>query len=384
MKRYSIFSLVIASSILVCGCGDESTQALSIKAESAYASGDYTKALKFYEKVHASEGESATTYINLGVTALGAQDYEFARDSAERAKRLAMTAQEAELATELLGMVAEARKDIPQAIRYYRELRHAATQEIRLRAHSRLARIYTEGEKYDAAFALLLSAYSAQLADGLTTYNLGKLCTRPSMQLRAAALDYFRQAERLLPDMSEQKRDAKDMIARLEANLKRLQPLPPSGGNAQACEASLKKARAEKKAKRWRSAEQHAAKAMTADPTNVEAALEYAEICIHNNNTTAAKKAYDAALVLQPNNVEIRKKAASLALNTKRFEDALTILRPALVINATDTNLVYSMAYALAGQKKYVEARIWGEYMLELNPKLDAAYHKWVQSLPEE
>ncbi len=384
MKSLGVLSLLIASGVFVLGCGNDSAQAIAVKAEGAYKSGDYTKAVNLFEKVQNTNGESAVTHLNLGLSAYGAQDYEFARQCAERAKRLATTAQDADLAQELLGLVAEARKDTAQAIQYYRTLKSATTPEVRVRVRSRLARLYVEKEMADGALALLLSAYSSQVPDGLTTYNLGKLCSQPAVQLRAAALDYFRQAERLLPEGSEQRRNAKDMIVRLEANLKRLQKLPPSAGNARTCDSELKKARTDKAAKRWRSAEQHAAKAMTADPSNVEAALEYAELCTRNNNTKSAKKAYDAALAIQPNSVDIRKKAAALALSTKRYEDALTILRPALVANPSDTNLVYSMAYALAGQKKYVEARVWGDYLLELNPKLDAAYHKWVQSLPEE
>ncbi len=382
--QFGFWVLVLASGMLLCGCGNDSAQAVAAKADGAYASGDYSKALNLYEKVEEIDGASATTHLNLGFSALGAQDYEYARQCAEKAERSAMTALESELAQELLGLVAEARKDVPMAAKYYRGLRMATDMEVRLRARSRLAQIYTDAEKVDAAFALLLSANVEHAADAMTVYNLGKLCSLSSMQLRAAALDYFMQAERLLPKGSEQLKTAKDMVSRLDANLKRLQQLPPSAGDAKRCNEELKKVQSERKAKRWKSAEQHAAKAMTADPSNVAAALVYAELCTRNNNTKAAKKAYDAALVIQPNNVDIRKRAATLALNTKRYDDAVVLLRPALVAQPTDTNLIYSMALALTGQKKYVEARAWGDYLLDVNPKLDAAYHKWVKSLPEE
>ncbi len=381
--RYVTF--VIGAAIALCvGCAQDTTQERSLQAERAYAEGDFPKAIRLYEKLLVEDGESSMTYMNLALSAYRATDLAYAQRCCEKALALAMDPAQANACRELQGMIAEASKDTTGAIRIYRGLLTAQDEALRTRIRSRLAWIYTSENRLESAFALLLAAGNERTPDGVTLYNLGKLCVREPFQLRSAALDYFRQAERLLPEGSRQLKDAKEMIARLEANLKRLQKLPPNAGDAKACAAAMKRSQEAQNKKRWASAEKEAKKATEADPSNFDAALAYARICVRNNKRTEAQKAFEAAIALKGASVEARLEAAKLAYQMKRYEDALTVLRPALVLQPKNITLADTMMRLLAAQNKQVDARAWGEYVLALNPQATKAYHDWVQKLPED
>ncbi len=375
---------MLAMAIGLVGCAPESAEQLSHEAEAAYASGEFPRAIKHYEALIAEDGDTSLSHYNLALSAYRAQDYAYARQAAEKAASLAMDPEQSERCRELQGMVAEANKDLAGAAKFYRALLTAKDPVLKVRVHSRLARIYAQQNRLDGAFALLLSAANERTPDGATLYNLGKLCVREPFQLRSAAVDYFRQAERLLPKGTPQLRDAKDMIARLEANLKRLQTLPPNAGDTKASQAALKKAKDAQAKKRWTTAEKEAKAAMKADPSNFDAALLCARICTQNNKRTDAQKAFDAAIALRSSSVEARLEAADLAYSTKRYEDALTLLRPALVVQPKNITLADKMMRILAAQNKHADARVWGEYVLTLNPNATQAYRNWVLNLPEE
>ncbi len=356
----------------------------SRQAERAYAEGDFPKAIRLYEKLLETDGETSITYMNLALSAYRAQDLAYAQRCGEKALALAMEPTQADACRELLGMIAEENKDFAGAIKFYRGLLTSQDTILRTRIRSRLARIYASQNRMESAFALLLAAGNERIPDGVTLYNLGKLCIRDPFQLRSAAVDYFRQAERLLPADSKQLKDTKEMIARLEANLKRLQKLPPSTGDAKACATAINRSKEAQAKKRWSSAEKEAKKAMEADPSNFDAALEYARICVRNNKRSDAQKAFEAAIALRGSSVDARLEAAKLAYQTKRYEEALTLLRPALVLQPKNVALADTMMRLLAAQNRQADARAWGEYVLELNPQATPAYRAWVMKLPED
>ena len=369
--------------VLLAGCSPERPETLAQRAEAAYQAGHYAKAIALYERLQSLGGEHATLSYNLALCALRAQDTAAARAAAERGLALAKRGPQADACRELLGMIAEEVKELPVAAAHYRALLASSESALRVRAASRLARLYADQGRSDGALALLLMATNDVPQDGVTLYNLGKLCVREPLLLRHAALDAFRTAERLLPPESEQARDTKRWITRLEQNLARLQQVPPAGGNAKACAEALKAAREAKAKKRWRSAEEAAAKAVKADPSSYEAALEWGRTCAQNANRDRALKAYDAALALRTNALEARQEAAQLAYDMKRYDVAAAYLRPALVAQRRNRFLADLMMRILAAQKRSADARLWGEYYLTLDAAAPEAYHKWVKSLPE-
>ena len=370
---------------LLAGCSQERPEVLERRAEEAYAAGHYAKAIAAYERLLMLSGESAITYGNLALAALAAQDTAAARAAAEKGLALAKEGPQAERCQELLGMISEEVKEPEAAVPQYRALlAQAKDPAVRVRVASRLARIYADQGRADGALALLLMASNEAPQDAGTLYNLGKLCVREPLLLRQAALDAFRMADRLLPAGSVPARETKNWITRLEQNLERLQQVPPAAGNARACAEALKAAREAKAKKRWPAAQSAAAKAVKADPSNYEAALEWARMCVQNANRDQALKAYDAALALRSGSVEARQEAAQLAYDLKRYDVACTYLRPALVVQRKNRYLADLMMRILAAQKRLPEARLWGEYYLALDTSAPAAYRKWVQSLPEK
>ena len=366
------------------GCAPETPERVSAQAEDAYAAGDYAKAITAYERLLAMHGEDATIYANLALAALGAQDTAYAKRSAEKALALQNTGPQAETARELLGMVAEAANDKAEAAKIFRGLTDAGNLEVRTRARSRLARLYAEQGRVDGALALLLAAANEAPTDAPTLYNLGALCVREPLRLRQAALDYFRQAERLLPQHARERKKARDWVTRLEANLARLRQLPPNAGDAKTCAEQLRLADEATAKKRWRSAETAARKAAEADPSSFEAALAWGRAGARNGHRDIALRAYDAALALRPASAEARAEAAQLAYDAKRYADAANYLRPLLVAQPRNRFIADLMMRILTAQRKLPDARVWGEFYLALDASAPDSYRKWVQSLPRE
>lgn len=383
MKNSIYFGFVFLLLLTGVGCSPESPERITLQAEKAFAEGNYAKAIHAYEALLQLEKDSAVTYQNLALSAYHAQDFEYAKQAAQRALKLAKAGPEADVNMELLGLIAEEEKDFQKAITLYRQLRNSTDRGVRVRAASRLARIYADQNKNDGAFVLLLSALHESNQDPVTFYNLAKLCVREPFQLRQAALDYFRQAERLLPTGSPQARDAKNWVSRLEKNLARLQEVPPATGDAKACADALERVRRAKARKNWRTAEDEANRAVRADPSSFAAALELGRTCAQNKRQEKALKAYDTALALRSDSVEARAEAAQLAYDMKRYAEAATYLRPALVAKPRNHYLADLMMRILAAQRKLPEARLWGEYYLLLDPKATESYRNWVYTLPE-
>lgn len=381
MRRFG--SLLLALAALLAGCAPETPERLSVRAEEAYAAGDYGKAIAAYERLLEVAGEDAMTYANLAQCALAAQDYDYARRCAEKTVAIAVSGPTAERAAEMLGIVAEERQETEAAAKYYRALANASDKQVRVRARSRLAGIYAAQKRTDSALALLLEAYNERPEDAVTLYNLGRLCVDAPLRLRQAALDYFRMAERQLPEGSPERKDARNWVTRLEANLARLRQVPPSTGDAKRCAALLEQVKDAKARKRWRSAETLAKQAAEADPANFDAALELGRTCAQNNHPDAALRAYDAALALRPGAAEAHAEAAQLAYDAKRYADAAAYLRPLLAAQPRNRAAADLMMRILYAQRKFPDARVWGEYYLTLTPKAPEAYRKWVRSLPE-
>ena len=368
---------------LLTGCMQESPESLSQRAEKAYAEGNYSKAIAAYEQLLTVNGESPMTYNNLALAAFRTQDYSYAIKMAEKALALGPETEVADVCYEILGMVAEGEKDYPRAATYYRKVLASPNVDLRVRVHSRLAKIYATQGHYDAALALLMSAQEMQPMNAVTLYNLGMLCKHEAVNLRQAALDNFRMAERLLPQDSTKLKDAKNQVSRLDAYLTSLKQLPAISGNAASCNSFLKQMRDAQKRKNFKTAESMARKATDADPSNYEAALELARLCKHNKRTKDAMKAYETAIALRPNSAAARMEAAKIAYDAKKYKDAADYLRPALVANPKSSDQAYLMGCILYAQSQKINAKIWFERYLRLAPNASETRRKFVKQLPE-
>lgn len=369
--------------LFLFGCTSETEETLSLRAEKAYAEKAYSKAIAYYEKLLEISGESPITYNNLALAAYQTQDYSYAIKMAEKALALGPKTEIVDACYELLGMVAEAEKDYPRAATYYRKTLASPDAALKVRTHSRLANVYMEQAHYDAALALLLTAMEINPADPTTAYNFGILCEHEAVNLRQAALDSFRLALRILPSDSPKHKSAALHVQRLEAYLNRLKNLPTITGDASACAAALKQMRKAVKNKNYKTAVDCARTATEADPSNFEAALELARLYKTTKNTAASLKSYDKAIALRPNAVATRAEAAGVAFDAKKYKDAANYLRPALVVDPTNRLTADQMARILYGQKQRVNAKLWFERYLRLDPNAKEAYRRFVKQLPE-
>lgn len=367
----------------------ESPQEISITAEKHVAEGEYSKAIRAFEKLNELHGETVATWQNIALTSYQAQDYTHAKYATEQALRLLPqtpeTTIERESLLELQGLIAEMAGAKDEAITLYYALLEAEDIVVRVRVKSRIARLYAENKLYDGALAFLLSALNDRAMDPTTCFNLGKLCMDEALNLRREALDYFSLAERLLPDNSNQKKEARSWMTRLEKNLERLRQVPPMEGNATLCERARAKYKTAVSRSRWSTAETHAKEAVKADPSNLDAVLDLAFISEKNKHYDEALKAYETALILRPTHTETRRKAATLAYKQKEYKKALEFLRPVLPAQPKQTLAIDQMMRILYDQKKIIDARAWGEYYLSLvrkdNEKYQT-YRKFVDALP--
>ncbi len=368
---------------LFVGCSPETPEGLTAKAEKAYASKDYPRAIAAYEALLQIVGEEPTVYRNLALAAYGAQDTTAARQAAEHCIALTKDSAEADACRELLGMIAEDAKAYNEAIKYYREAVNSTDVALRVRVLSRLAQVYTQTGRADGALGSLLTALLDAPQDAPTLYNLGLLCVREPLMLRRASYDFFSLAVRLLPEGSSQLRDARNWCTRLEKNFARLQQVPPLVGNKQVCREAMAQAKEKQNKRQWRAAETLLDKAVKADPTDFNAALALGRMCAKNNHREAALQAYGKAIALREDSVEARSEAAQLAYDAKQYNDALNYLRPAMVAQRRNRYLADLFMRILTAKRKLPDARVWGEYYLRLNPSAPESYKKWVQSLPE-
>ena len=378
--------LIALMALLTAGCAPDTPAALAASAEKAYREERYPRAIEAYEQLIHIAGESPVNRLNLALCALQVQDLEFARINAAKAIEADPEGETGETAREILGILAEHAKDDAAAAKQYRALIHSKYTDIRIRARSRLARIYADSGRHDSAFALLLASLNERPTDAVSLYNLGKFCIREQMNMRSSALDYLRQAERLLsnnPKAATQSRDARAYIQRLEGYTARLRNIPRAVGNPEACAKALRLAREAKAKKRWTRAEELAADAAKANPADAEAALELARTAARNANTDTALRAYDTTLSLRPNDTSARSEAAQLAYTAKQYDKALRYLRPALTVRPRDRMYADLMMRILAAQNRRPDARVWGEYYLSLDANATDAYKRWVRSLPE-
>lgn len=376
------FSLFIAL-LLSVGCAPDSAENLSLRAEKAYAEGQYSKAISAYEQILNVDGESPITYNNLALSAFQTQDYSYAIKMAEKALSLGPDTETTDACYEILGMVAEQEKDYTRAASYYRKAINSPNTALKVRIHSRLAKIYVAQQHYDAALALLITAQELNAMDAATLYNLGMLCRHEAVNLRQAALDCFRQAEHLLPAGTQKQKDAHNQVTRLDAYLTSLKQLPAISGNAKSCESFLKQMRDAQKRKNFKTAEGLARKAADADPSNYDAVLELARLCAQNKNTKNALKAYDTAIALRPDSATARIEAARIAYDTKQYKAAADYLRPALMTNPKSSAQADLMGRILYSQHQKTNAKMWFERYLRLAPNANSKYREWVKQLPE-
>ena len=380
--KYAFFALMPLF-LLSVGCMPDSPEALSLRAEQAYAEGNYSKAIATYEALLAKGGNAPITYYNLALAAFQTEDYTYSIKMLDKAIAAGATVEVADMCYELKGLVAEREKDFTRAAASYRKALNSPSMEIKVRVHSRLANVYMAQKHYDAALALLLNAVEISPMDAITLYNFGMLCRHEAVNLRQAALDSFRQAERLLPEGSAKMKDTKKQVMRLEGYLTSLKQVPAISGDKTACEKQLKLMRDAQKRKNYKTAESHARKATEADPSNYEAALELGRLCKQNKDKVAALKAYDAALTIRPNATAARYEAARIAYESQKYSAAANYLRPALVSDPRNSAQADLMGRILYAQRQNVNAKLWFERYLRLAPNANNTYREWVQKLPE-
>lgn len=380
--KYAVLPLLVFT-LWVVGCSSETPESLTLRAEKAYAEKAYSKAIASYERLLTVAGEVPLTYYNLALCAYQTEDYSYAIKMVEKAISLGPETKLTDACYELLGMIAEAEKDYDRAANYYCKVLASPDTTLKVRVHSRLASIYVTQKHYDAALAVLLNAQESNPSDPVCLYNLGMLCKHEAMNLRQAALDYFRQAKYLLPEGSSKLKEASNQVQRLESYLTSLKQLPTITGNAKTCAAALKQMRDAVKKRNFKSAEKEARKASEADPSNYDAALEWGRLCNQNKHSEDALKAYDRAIALRPTAQVARYEAAKIAYEAKKYKAAAEYLRPALVTHPQNNIQADLMGRILYAQRQKANAKRWFERYLKLTPKAADSYRQWVKKLSE-
>lgn len=387
MKPFAFTTLLL---LLAMGCSPDSAQDLATQASQQYESSNYAQAVKTFQSINETHGETPDNWQNIAIAAYQSKDYSYAARAAQTGIHMIATSGEnspetiarRDALTEILAMAREEEGDTEEAVNLYYDLTKADTKAIRLSAKSRLANLFVKQDKPDAALALLLSALKEDASNAVTNYNLAKLCNE-TFKLYNEALDFYRMADRSLPDQLQQKKIAMSEILRLETNRDQLRPAPPAQGNVSACKKAIANYEKAKQGKRFKSAETYATKALEEDPSNYQAAINLITIAKQNKNNTVALETYHHALLINPTDLDLRVKAATFALSINLYNDAVTFLRPVLVANLPKYKTsIYQMMTILVKQGKRDAARAWGEYYLMVAPETPERNRAFIKGLP--
>jgi tetratricopeptide (TPR) repeat protein len=382
---------VCLSMFLMMGCSSDSEEEMNAQALQHHKNGEYEKALTAFQSLQDEYGETPETWQNIAVTAYQGKDYAYAIRAVQNALNLISTTgdnspatiERREALTEILAMARESEGDLEDATRLYYDLTNAQTTSIRVSAKSRLAQLFLNQGKSDAALAFLLSALKDDERNALTNYNLAKLCNE-TLKCYDKAYEFYRTAYEHLPDESRQKQIADAEIKRLELNRNDWYPMPAKG-NASKCKKAIESYEKAKRSKRFKTAENYAKQALDADPSSHLAAVNLITIAKQNKNVATAIKTYQHAFLIKPNDNDLRIKAEKYAFENKRYEDAIAFLRPVLITKPQQLEYpakIYQMMNLLVKQKKRDVARAWGEYYLTINPYAPEENRRFIKNLP--
>ena len=378
------FAVIIALTpvlAMVWGCGNGENAAE--KGEAALREGKFAAAAKSLDVAARKTQPTSHFYYNLGSAKALAGDSAGAIRAFENAEsmdianidasefRAKLLADNGDLAAahELLDRIVDEAPDTATRVRILNAL---AVVEHRLHrddlACVRLAQVIRMDPEYAPAY-----------------YNFAHFLEE-AYQLHAAALANIVKFEETAKPDNPARAKAEAFKALVEAADK-LAPLPPPHTSTPEAMKFIKQGADAYARSKWTLAEETFAKALDADPESYEAASYLAATRYAARHYDAAAEAYAKAAEIAPTQFDPIFMQGHIAYSLGNAARAIQILTGVAIPRWPDNPKSYEIAaYALATERRYYEARIYGAIYIEISKAAGSnvsAFEKWFDSLPQ-
>ena len=377
---FSVICALMPAMVLVSGCGNGEKAAE--KGEAALREGRYASAAKSLDIAARKTQPTTHFYYNLGSAKALSGDSAGAIRAFETAESMDLTnldaiefrakalADSGDLATahEILDRVVDEASDAARA----RILNALAVVEHRLHrddlACVRLAQVIRMDPEYAPAY-----------------YNFAHFLEE-AYQLHAAALANIEKFDETAKADNPMRTKAAEFKALVEAADK-LAPIPAHHTSTAEANKLIKQGADAYARSKWTLAEETFNKALDADPESYEAASYLAATRYAARHYDAAAEAYAKAAELAPAQFDPVFMQGHIAYSMGNAARAIQILTGVAIPRWPDNPKSYEIAaYALATERRYYEARVYGAVYIELSKAAGlnvSAFEKWFDSLPQ-
>ena len=387
MIRSQMVLISAACALLAGGCGSDSGQKALRRGVAAYEAKNYPDAIASLTRASQRITDSADLYYYLGCAYLQQGE----KDAAAAAFQAAFDLNPRHGETLAgLGQLAYYTEELAKAQVFFRQALAAdvAGDDARAGILNGLALTEAGLRRNDQARLFLLRALQVNRRYAPAYYNLASLYLN-AYDLREEALDQFELYVRIADKDDPYGKKAHNNISRLRANIeqrKRAEERERQRDTATAT-GRLHEGVQAQSAKQIDRAIRCYRDALAADPLMFNAAFGLGTLYKGQNRMADALDAFKQAADINPGHQDSFMQAAELALQLKRYDEAERILDRAIARSPQNPVGADLMARIRHAQKRFPEARAYGEFCLSLlreDDKGRAAYEKWVGSLPEK
>lgn len=376
------YAAPVVLAAILAGCGSESNVS---RGEAALASGDYAEAARLFASALKTNPTSVPLLYNLGAARAMAGDTRGAIAAFRDALRCSPG--EIEVSEYLADQLAKT--GTPEALAEARELLDfsipfRSEPVAKARALNSIALVEMSLRHYDLALAHLVAAISAAPDYPPAHYDLAVLC-KSTLGLPAAAA---RELEAFLNaggQDGERAAKAREMLAELKKSL----PAPYSHKTSDAASELLRSGAELYDKKDFAKAVKLFSEASLKDPFSFDAYFNAANAHLAVGKYREAYESFLQASSINPSRFDAAFWAARLAYANGDFKTAVKDLTAKIIPSWPDEAESYLLAaYAFAQERRYIEARAFGELFLAKSKDEDPAgkvkdFKLWLETLPE-
>ncbi len=366
---------------LVSGCGNGESAAE--KGEAALREGKFAAAAKSLDVAARKTQPTSHFYYNLGSAKALAGDSADAIRAFENAAAMDISNLDAiEFRAKLLadnGDLASAHELLDRIVD------EATNTAARVRILNALAVVEHRLHRDDLACARLAQVIRLDPEYAPAYYNFAHFLEE-AYRLHAAALANIVKFEKTAKPDNPARAKAEEFKALVEAADK-LAPLPPPHTSTSEAMKFIKQGADAYARSKWTLAEESFVKALDADPESYEAASYLAATRYAARHYDAAAEAYAKAAEIAPAQFDPVFMQGHIAYSLGNAARAIQILTGVAIPRWPDNPKSYEIAaYALATERRYYEARVYGAIYIEISKAAGSnvsAFEKWFDSLPQ-
>ncbi len=378
--HFSVICALTSVFALMSGCGNGERAAE--KGEAALREGKYSAAAKSLDVAARKTRPTSHLYYNLGVANALSGDSAGAIRAFENASNMDLSNLDA---VEFRAKVLADSGDFAAAHELLdRIIDEAPNASTRVRILNSLAVVEHRLHRDDLACVRLAQAIRMDPEYVPAYYNLAHFLEE-AYQLHAAALaNIVKFCEKAKADNPALVK-AEEFKALVESADKR-SPLPPPHTSTAEANKLIKQGADAYARSKWTLAEESFAKALDADPESYQAASYLAATRYAARHFDAAAEAYAKAAEIEPTQFDPVYRQGIIAYSQGNSARAIQILTTVAIPRWPDNPVSYEIAaYALATERRYYEARVYGAIYIDLSKAAGAnvsAFEKWFDSLP--